>query len=46
MAIHRCAQGRQVLLAASVAPIRVDVLDRVALLDAVAGRRCDAVISQ
>ena len=44
--IHRSAQGWAVLLAAGAVPIRVDVLDRSALLRALDGHRCEAVIAQ
>ncbi len=46
VAIHRSAQGREVLLAAGATPVRVDVLDRAGLRAALDGHRCDAVISQ
>lgn len=45
-ALHRCARGREALLAAGTVPVRVDVLDRSALLTAVDGQRFDAVISE
>lgn len=46
VAIHRRAEGHKRLLAAGTTPIRVDVLDRSALLTALDGQQCDAVISQ
>ncbi|GEL20724.1 NAD-dependent epimerase/dehydratase family protein [Pseudonocardia asaccharolytica] len=46
VAIHRSARGRDALLAAGATPVRVDVLARDALLDALRGHRCEAVISQ
>ena len=46
VAIHRSTQGREVLSAAGVTPLQVDVLDRAALLAAVDRQRCDAVISE
>ena len=45
-AIHRRAEGRAALLAAGTSPVRADVLDRAALVAALDGQRCDAVISQ
>ena len=45
-AIHRSPRGREPLLGAGATPIQVDVLDRAALLDALDGHRCDAVIAQ
>lgn len=45
-AIHRSTRGREPLLGAGATPIQVDVLDRAALLDALDGHRCDAVIAQ
>ena len=44
--IHRAAHRRPVLLAAGALPIQVDVLDRSALLQALDGHRCEAVIAQ
>jgi nucleoside-diphosphate-sugar epimerase len=46
LAIHRSPQGRDQLAGAGAAPLRVDVLDRPALLRAVEGQRADAVISE
>jgi nucleoside-diphosphate-sugar epimerase len=46
LAIHRSPQGRDRLAAAGAVPLRVDVLDRPALLRAVDGQRADAVISE
>ncbi len=46
VAIHRSPHSRDRLLAAGVTPIQVDVLDRAALLAALDGHRCEAVITQ
>ncbi|MFC5996736.1 NAD-dependent epimerase/dehydratase family protein [Pseudonocardia hispaniensis] len=46
VAIHRAERGRDAVLDAGATPLRADVLDRDALLDAVRDHRCDAVISQ
>jgi nucleoside-diphosphate-sugar epimerase len=46
VALHRSARNDEPLRALGAQPVRADVLDRAALLDAVAGHRCDAVISQ
>lgn len=45
-AIHRSPTGHDRLLAAGGTPLRVDVLDRSALLAAVDGHRYDAVLAQ
>lgn len=45
-AIHRAPEGREVLAAAGAEPVRVDALDRAALLDAMTGRSFDAVIAE
>lgn len=46
VAIHRRAEGHEELLAVGTTPVRVDVLDRSALLTALDGQRYDAVISE
>jgi nucleoside-diphosphate-sugar epimerase len=46
VALHRSAGGERALRDAGATPVRVDVLDRDALLAAVDGERCDAVVSQ
>ncbi len=45
-AIHRSPDGAAPLAAAGASPLRVDVLDRAALLTAVTGKHFDAFISQ
>ncbi|GAA3546081.1 NAD(P)-dependent oxidoreductase [Amycolatopsis ultiminotia] len=46
VAIHRAAAGGEILRTAGATPLQVDVLDPDGLRAAVAGLRCDAVISQ
>lgn len=44
--IHRAPQGRVALQAEGATPVQADVLDRPRLLEAVAGREYDAVVSE
>jgi nucleoside-diphosphate-sugar epimerase len=46
VALHRAARNDEPLRALGARPVRVDVLDREALLASLDGYRCDAVISQ